>query len=84
MCYAHGQGLSLSYARFFAEFLNEGFLDHLRLLASSTCVGLRYGYQMEWRTAFLVTTSHRECISIPLTKLGDASPYDNHLVVPEY
>lgn len=39
-----GQALSLGYGRCFAEFLNEGSLVHLRLLASSTCVGLRYGY----------------------------------------
>ena len=38
-----GQALSRSYGRCFAEFLNEGSLVHLRLLASPTCVGLRYG-----------------------------------------
>ena len=27
----------------FAEFLNEGSLKRLRMLSSSTCVGLRYG-----------------------------------------
>ena len=27
----------------FAEFLLHGYLEHLRLFASSTCVGLRYG-----------------------------------------
>ncbi len=32
------------YGRCFAEFLNEGSLVHLRLLASPTCVGFRYGY----------------------------------------
>ena len=37
------QGISLSYARCFAEFLNEGSLVHLRLLAQSTCVGFQYG-----------------------------------------
>ena len=31
-----GQSLSLSYGRLFAEFLNEGSSDHLRLLASPT------------------------------------------------
>ena len=31
-------------SRFFAEFLNQVSLIHLRLLALSTCVGLRYGY----------------------------------------
>ena len=39
-----GQALSLNYGRCFAEFLNEVSLVHLRLLASPTCVGLRYGY----------------------------------------
>ena len=28
----------------FAEFLNNSSLDHLRILSSSTCVGLRYGH----------------------------------------
>ena len=27
----------------FAEFLNKGYLAHLRILSSPTCVGLRYG-----------------------------------------
>ena len=27
----------------FAEFLNKGSLEHLRILSSPTCVGLRYG-----------------------------------------
>ena len=38
-----GQALLRTYGRCFAEFLNEGSLVHLRLLASFTCVGLRYG-----------------------------------------
>ena len=38
------QCLSRSYARYIAEFLNEGSPVHLRLLASTTGVGLRYGY----------------------------------------
>ena len=40
---AVGKALSLGYGRCIAEFLNEGSLVHLRLLASPTCVGLRYG-----------------------------------------
>ena len=39
-----GQALFRSYGRCIAEFLNKGSLVHLRLLASPTCVGLRYGY----------------------------------------
>ena len=38
------QALSRSYGRCFAEFLNNGYLAHLRLLASTTCVGYRYGH----------------------------------------
>jgi hypothetical protein len=38
------QALSRSYGRCFAEFLNKGYLVHLRILSSPTCVGLRYGY----------------------------------------
>ena len=34
--------LSLTYDRFFAEFLNEKSLVPLGLLALSTCVGFRY------------------------------------------
>ena len=37
------QAILLTYGRFFAEFLNEDSLVPLRLLASSTSVGLRYG-----------------------------------------
>ena len=37
------QTLSLSYGRFFAEFLEERSLVRLSLLDSTTCVGLRYG-----------------------------------------
>ena len=39
-----GQALSRTYGRFFAEFLNEESLVPLRLLASPTCVGLRYDF----------------------------------------
>jgi len=38
-----GQALSLTYGRFFAEFLRGKSLVPLGLLALSTCVGLRYG-----------------------------------------
>jgi len=38
-----GRTLSLSYGRFFAEFLEDLSLVRLSLLDSTTCVGLRYG-----------------------------------------
>ena len=37
----------------FAEFLNEGSLERLRILSSSTCVGLRYGHPINSLEAFL-------------------------------
>ena len=37
------QALSLTYGRFFAEFLEDISLVRLGLLALTTCVGLRYG-----------------------------------------
>ena len=59
------QPLFLSYGRFFAEFLNESSSDHLRLLASSTCVGLRYGSYIYYNRTFLVspyTTNNKPLI----------------------
>ena len=38
-----GQALSLTYGRFFAEFLEDLLLVHLALLELTTCVGVRYG-----------------------------------------
>ena len=38
-----GQALSLTYGRFFAEFLGDLSLVRLALLELNTCVGLRYG-----------------------------------------
>ena len=53
-----GQSLSRSYGRFFAEFLNASFLDHLRILISPTGVGLRYGQFSSSLEVFLVSLSH--------------------------
>ena len=36
----------------FAEFLNVGSLEHLWILSSPTCVGLRYGRLMNWLRGF--------------------------------
>ena len=38
-----GQALSLTYGRFFAEFLEDILLVRLGLLDLTTCVGVRYG-----------------------------------------
>lgn len=40
---AMGQALSLTYGRFFAEFLEDLSLVRLSLLDLNTCVGFRYG-----------------------------------------
>ena len=37
------KALSLTYGRFFAEFLEDILLVRLTLLELTTCVGLRYG-----------------------------------------
>ena len=39
----------------FAEFLNNASPARLRILSSSTCVGLRYGYLIQFLLAFLVS-----------------------------
>ena len=65
---------------FFAEFLNEFSPVHLRLLAQSTCVGLRYGYlytnlrRFSWHPAPF-SSSHRSktsSFSIGLVPYGFA------------
>ena len=38
---------------YFAEFLNESSLERLRILSSSTCVGLRYGHPINSLEDFL-------------------------------
>lgn len=43
---ARGQALSLTYGRFFAEFLEDLSLVRLSLLDLNTCVGFRYGRHM--------------------------------------
>ena len=39
----------------FAEFLNNASLAHLRIFSSSTCVGLRYGYIIQYPKPFLAS-----------------------------
>ena len=41
--FTSGQALSLTYGRFFAEFLEDILLVRLGLLDLTTCVGVRYG-----------------------------------------
>jgi hypothetical protein len=53
----------------FAEFLFRKSLEHLRLLASPTCVGLRYGRQQSWSAKLFLAV----CVSIPLRVPRDPS-----------
>ena len=48
----------------FAEFLNNGYLDHLRILSSPTCVGLRYGRLSYSLAAFLASVNSDASILI--------------------
>jgi hypothetical protein len=46
----------------YAEFLDHVSLVHLRLLASPTCVGLRYGHLTAPDSAFLARRLHTSCV----------------------
>ena len=78
------QTLSLSYDRFFAEFLWEDSLDLLRLLASSTCVGLRYGLQSQLTLSFSCLQIPQYKITIVYTEFFEASDKGKTLQVQEY
>ena len=58
----------------FAEFLLRKSLEHLRLLASPTCVGLRYGQQQSWFAKLFSAA----CVERPLRDLTapSVSPLD--------
>ena len=57
-----------------AEFLLRDSLEHLRLLASPTCVGLRYGQRPSWSAKIFLAA----CVNHPLRGLASpsASPLD--------
>ena len=38
---------------YIAEFLNQGYLEHLSIFYSPTCVGLRYGHLLSHLEVFL-------------------------------
>ena len=48
----------------FAEFLNKGYLAHLRILSSPTCVGLRYRHLLIFLAAFLASVKSTTSILI--------------------
>jgi hypothetical protein len=53
----------------FAEFLDRKSLEHLRLLASPTCVGLRYGHVVSSPTRLFLAA----CVTRPLRVPKDPS-----------
>ena len=58
MVHANGAPLLPKLRGHFAEFLNPSYLERLRLLASPTCVGLRYGHDTLNLEAFLGRRYH--------------------------
>jgi hypothetical protein len=60
----------------FAEFLFRKSLEHLRLLASPTCVGLRYGQLQSWFAKLFSAV----CVNIPLR--GGEAPSASALDYP--
>lgn len=83
-----GQTLSLSYGRFFAEFLEDLSLVRLSLLDSTTCVGLRYGTIMfnpneVFLGSVLLTISLAEASDLDPTRAIVTRIYlSNTLIVP--
>lgn len=57
----------------YAEFLDHVSLVHLRLLASPTCVGFRYGHLETPHRAFLACRLHDNCFRVAPSTLGQVS-----------
>ena len=53
----------------FAEFLNEGYLERLRILSPPTCVGLRYGHFVLRLEVFLGSIESGPTITRRITPL---------------
>ena len=56
------QALSLTYGRFFAEFLEDLSLVRLALLELNTCVGLRYGPHIVMLRGFSWKRAHADSL----------------------
>ena len=66
----------------YAEFLDHVSLVHLRLLASPTCVGFRYGHLAAPRTAFLACRLHHAWVApkgFPRRPVSDSLPSPTRL-----
>ncbi len=57
----------------YAEFLDHVSLVHLRLLASPTCVGFRYGRRTAPHRAFLACRLHTNCACLAARAFGTVS-----------
>ena len=70
----------------FAEFLFHGSLEHLRLLASPTCVGLRYGRTMHSPTGLFSAASStalgwiKSSTRRPVSSIARFSPWPDYSV----
>jgi hypothetical protein len=58
----------------FAEFLNKGSPDHLKILSSPTCVGLRYGHLFHSLAAFLASVKSAASLLVFGPHHGSATP----------
>ena len=67
----------------FAEFLNEGFPAHLRILSPPTCVGLRYGHKVISLEAFLDSVVHLNSGPPKISLSVSSRPYDTDLPVSQ-
>ena len=70
---------------YFAEFLNNASSVGLRILSSSTCVGLRYGYHrynsgFSWHMAHML----RYCLSLHITLLDICGGFANRTPIRLY
>jgi hypothetical protein len=59
----------------FAEFLDRESLEHLRLLASPTCVGLRYGHVVSSPTKLFSAVCVTRPLRVPKDPLASALGY---------
>jgi hypothetical protein len=75
----HGQALSLTYGRYFAEFLEDTSLVRLGLLDLTTCVGLRYG-----RYIVMLRRFSRDALRLYLMFLRTPSSYYRLLMTPGF
>ena len=72
----HGNPSPEVTGSFFAEFLEDSSLDHLRVLPQSTCVGLRYG--LVW-LSLRVFSCNLKILKSPISRQSLRHSLINHL-----